>query len=137
MKNSPTTVRIALLAAAAAACAWGSPPASADPAQADLGQPAQVGAGNDAQRWTVSNLRASSDAIPYQPAGKLWEATATGQLSGGGVPVIPGFAARTGGADYPVLWAVASSQGINPASLPPPIPCASPSRRLAASPLKM
>lgn len=92
---------------------------AADSSQADLGQPAQLGAGSDAQRWTVSGLRPSSDALPYQPVGKLWEATATGQLGGGGIPVIPGFTARGGGGAYPVLWGVASPQGINPASLPP------------------
>lgn len=119
MKNSTTAIRIALLAAAAAACAWATPTASAEPTQADLGQPAQLGAGSDAQRWTVSALRPSSDALPYQPLGKLWEATATGQLGGGGIPVIPGFTARSGAAAYPVLWGVASPQGINPASLPP------------------
>lgn len=96
---------------AVAACAW-SPGALAD----TLGSPVDVG---DGQQWTVGNLRPSSDALPYQPAGSLWEATATSRMAGGGVPVIPGFAAQSGAISYPVLWGVASAQGINPASLPP------------------
>lgn len=95
---------------AAAACAW-APTALAD----NLGSPVDVGGG---QQWTVNNLRPSADAIPYQPTGSLWEATATSQLAAGGVPVIPGFAANAGAQSYPVLWGVASAQGINPSALP-------------------
>ena len=103
--------RIALFGSlATAACAW-APSALAD----NLGSPVDVGGG---QQWTVGNLQPSTDAIPYQPAGSLWEATATSQLAGGGIPVIPGFAANSGAQTYPVLWGVASAQGINPASLP-------------------
>ena len=39
-------------------------------------------------------------------------------LAAGGVPVIPGFAATSGAQSYPVLWGVASGQGINPSALP-------------------
>ena len=40
--------------------------------------------------WTVSDLRPSSDAIPYQPRGTLWEATATDEAIQGTVfPVSP------------------------------------------------
>lgn len=106
-----TAIRIGLYGSmAAAACAW-APNALAD----NLGSPVDVGGG---QQWTVSNLQPSADAIPYQPAGSLWEATATSQLAAGGVPVIPGFAANSGAQSYPVLWGVASGQGINPSALP-------------------
>lgn len=106
-----TAIRIGLYGSmAAAACAW-APNALAD----NLGSSVDVGGG---QQWTVSNLQPSADAIPYQPAGSLWEATATSQLAAGGVPVIPGFAATSGAQSYPVLWGVASGQGINPSALP-------------------
>lgn len=121
MRISTTTARkIALFASAtAAASAWGTPAADADSTQTDLGSPAQLGSGSDAQRWTVANLRPSSDPIPYQPTGTVWEATATGQFVGGGIPVVPGFSARAGADYYPVVWGVASPEGINPGSLPP------------------
>jgi hypothetical protein len=97
---------------AAAACAW-APGALAD--DTSLGSPADVGAG---RQWTISDLRPSTDTIPYQPAGTLWEATATAQLADGGIPTVPGFAARGGDATYPVLWSVPTPQGVNPAALP-------------------
>ena len=102
-------------AAAAAACAW-APAALADDGatQASLG--GQVDTGG--QLWTVNDLRPSSDVIAYTPAGSLWEATATVAPVGGGVPLVPGFAARAGGDSYPVLWPVPTAQGINPAALP-------------------
>jgi hypothetical protein len=107
-----TAVGIGLFGSmAAAACAW-APGALAD---TTLGSPADVGAG---RQWTISELRPSTDAIPYQPAGTLWEATATAQLADGGVPMVPGFVARGGDATYPVLWSVPTPQGVNPAALP-------------------
>jgi hypothetical protein len=108
--------QIGLLAsAAAAACAW-APAALADDGgtQASLG--GQVDTGG--QLWTVSDLQPSADVIAYAPAGSLWEATATVAPVGGGIPMVPGFAARAGGDSYPVLWPVPTAQGINPSSLP-------------------
>ncbi len=71
------------------------------------------------QHWTVGNLKPSTDAIDYRPAGTLWEATVTTELDNGGVPVVSGFFARADDADYPVLWNVASTTGIPPNPLPP------------------
>lgn len=71
------------------------------------------------QHWTVSGLQPSTDALPYQPAGALWEATTSVTLDQGGVPMISGFSARSGADEYPVLWAVASPLGILPTALPP------------------
>ena len=56
--------------------------------------------------WTVTQLQPSRDSIPFQTAGTLWEATATAAPVNGGVPVVPGFAARGGADSYPVLWPV-------------------------------
>jgi hypothetical protein len=104
-----------LAAAGAAACVW-APAALADDGatQASLGGQADTGG----QLWTVRDLQPSSDVIDYAPAGALWEATATVAPVGGGIPMVPGFAARAGADDYPVLWPVPTAQGINPSSLP-------------------
>lgn len=71
------------------------------------------------QEWTISDLRPSADAIPYRPAGSLWEATGTVELADGGIPVIPGFFARSDSDSYPVLWNVASPLAVDPSALPP------------------
>jgi len=71
------------------------------------------------QHWTVGDLKPSTDAIAYRPAGTLWEATVTSALDNGGVPLISGFSARSGDGNYPVLWSVASPLGIPPNVLPP------------------
>ena len=116
MKKSTTAVGLGFLAsAAAAACAW-APAAIADDssAQSTLGGQANVAG----QQWTVGNLAPSSDVIAYAPAGTLWEATATVTPTQGGVPVVPGFEARAGAANYPVLWPVPTTLGINPSALP-------------------
>ena len=111
-----TGLRIALFGGlGVAVCAW-APSAWADDHQSNLGSPMDIGGG---QQWTVSGLQPSSDAIPFAPAGSLWEATATNQIAGGGIPMVPGFAAGNGAETYPVLWGVGSPQGLNPASLPP------------------
>lgn len=68
--------------------------------------------------WTVTQLQPSRDSIPFQTAGTLWEATATASPVNGGVPVVPGFAARGGADDYPVLWPVPTALGVNPSALP-------------------
>lgn len=117
MTMTTTALRMAFLAAAgAAACAWAPQAAADDTVQADLGGQADVGGG---QQWTVTALQPSADVIGYQPAGALWEATATATPAGGGVPVVPGFTARSGGGDsYPVLWTVPTPGGINPTALP-------------------
>lgn len=116
--TSTSALRFAVFAAAgAAACAW-APQAAADDAvpTADLGAPADVGGG---QQWTVTGLQPSADQIAAAPAGSLWEATATAAPMQGGVPVVPGFAARTpDGQDYPVMWNVPTPLGINPSPLP-------------------
>lgn len=71
------------------------------------------------QEWTISDLRPSTDAIPYQLRGSLWEATATAELTDGGIPVIAGFFARSDSDSYPILWNVASPLAVNPTALPP------------------
>jgi len=119
-----TTTLRALFAGAgvAAAGAMGVAVAAADDGaqQVDLGSAAKLMDGGTVQQWTVGNLRRSGDRIDYTPAGALWEATATNtSVAGGNLPYVPGFSARGGADSYPVLWGVASPQGVNPGGLAP------------------
>lgn len=114
--NTSTVLRLGLFAfGAVAACAWAPAAVADDGTQTTLGGQADVGGG---QMWTVTGLQPSSDSIPFQAAGTLWEATATAAPVGGGIPVVPGFAARGGADNYPVLWPVPTANGVNPAALP-------------------
>lgn len=72
------------------------------------------------QGWTVTNLHPSSDVIPYQPHGRLWEATATDRAIRGTVtPLVADFNARAAnGQTYPELGNVATAQGVNPGNIP-------------------
>src|ERR1700736_5673476 len=71
--------------------------------------------------WTVTDFRPSSDTIPYQVAGRLYEATAAVEADQGTVtPMVPNFNARaTDGETYRALYNVATPQGVNPSALPP------------------
>jgi Domain of unknown function (DUF1942) len=70
--------------------------------------------------WTISELRPSSDTIPFPVQGTLWEATATVDAVHGTVaPIISDFNARDdAGTNYRALATVATPQGVNPAALP-------------------
>ncbi|OFJ51178.1 immunogenic protein MPT63 [Mycolicibacterium grossiae] len=86
-----------------------------------FGSHQQVADAGGVQDWSVTDLKKSSDPAPGYPlAGQLWEATVSvTAISGTVTPIIPNFSASTrGGADYRVLWQLASSQGISPAPLP-------------------
>ena len=87
----------------------------------DFGQPTDIDVVDIEveQHWTVSDLQPSTDVVPYQPAGTLWEAATEVTLDQGGVPMVSGFSARSDSDSYPVLWAVASPLGIPPTALPP------------------
>ncbi|KMO67024.1 MPT63 family protein [Mycolicibacterium chlorophenolicum] len=84
-----------------------------------LGGSAQLINGDVVQRWTVSALQPSSDAIPYPVTGTLWEAKASdAALQGNAIPIVSNFNARTrDGHDYRVLFTAATPQGVNPATL--------------------
>lgn len=84
-----------------------------------FGSHQQVGDGGGVQDWSVTDLKKSGDVAPGFPvAGQLWEATATvTAVSGTSTPVIPNFNATSDGGSYPVLWQVASPQGISAATL--------------------
>jgi hypothetical protein len=121
LKITKTTT---VLAAAAAAGLVIAPMASADSAAEtvttqSLGSQAKLVDGNVIQGWTVSNLRTSSDVIPYPVAGTLWEATATDEaIQGGATPIVSNFNARArSGETYRALFQVPTAEGVNPATL--------------------
>ncbi|WP_046321328.1 DUF1942 domain-containing protein [Mycobacterium sp. UM_Kg1] len=110
----------ALAAAGAVTAATATADAGdAAPSTHPIGSQGTVKNGDVVQGWTVSDLRPSSDAIPYQPQGTLWEATATGvAIQGTVTPVVANLGARSSsGLTYPALFTVATAQGVNPANL--------------------
>ncbi|CPZ28164.1 immunogenic protein MPT63 [Mycobacteroides abscessus] len=64
-------------------------------------------------------LKVSTDQLPYQPKGTLWEATATDEaIQGSVIPIVANFNAKANdGETYRVLYGVASAQGVNPGTL--------------------
>jgi len=94
---------------------------AADDCMHDFGthQRSADAAGAVVQEWTVTDLKKSADSVPGYPlTGQLWEATASVQaISGTVTPIIPNFQARTAGGSYPVLWQLASPQGISGATI--------------------
>lgn len=113
----------ALVAAAAAAGSFGllgAPVAAADDlTTTTIGNEAKLTDGNVVQGWTINDLKASTDQIPYPVAGTLWEATATDEAIEGSVtPIVSNLNARArSGQTYRVLFGVATPQGMNPATL--------------------
>lgn len=93
--------------------------AAADPCMHRFGSHQQVGDGGGVLDWSVTDLKKSGDTAPGYPlTGQLWEATATvTAISGTATPIIPNFNATNDGGSYPVLWQVASAQGISGATL--------------------
>jgi hypothetical protein len=84
-----------------------------------IGSPAKLENGGVVQTWTIGDLKPSTDTIPYQAHGTLWEATATDEAVEGSVtPIVSNLNARTAdGQNYRVLFEVATPQGVNPATL--------------------
>lgn len=91
--------------------------ATAESCPRRFGSPEQLvdAGGAVVQEWTVTDLRASTDAAPGYPlAGRLWEASASVKAVTGTVtPLIPNFEAMSTSLDrYPVLWQLANPSGI-------------------------
>jgi hypothetical protein len=117
-----TTITTVLASAATAgAVGFVNPPlASAEDATtSSIGSQAKLVDGNVIQGWTISNLKTSSDQIPYPVKGTLWEATATDEaLEGSATPIVSNLNARsTSGQTYRTLFQVATPQGVNSATL--------------------
>ncbi|OPX11662.1 MPT63 family protein [Mycobacterium sp. AT1] len=120
MKITNALATVAAAAAAGAIGFIGTPIAAADDlTTTTIGNEARLTNGNVVQGWTITDLKASTDQIPYPVAGTLWEATATDQAIEGSVtPIVSNLNARAkSGETYRVLFGVASPQGVNPATL--------------------
>ena len=111
----------ATVATSGAVAVISGPIASAEDTSATIGSQATLTDGNVVQSWTISNLKPSSDVIPYAVNGTLWEATATDKAIQGAVtPIVSNLNARSGsGQTYRALFGVATPQGVNPATLGP------------------
>jgi len=106
------------LGASAVAAAY---PADGTPGKIlELGERGVLNNNGVVQGWTITDLRPSTDTIPYQVQGTLWEATATDEAIHGAVtPIVSNLNARAGdGPTYRALFFVATPQGVNPATLP-------------------
>lgn len=67
------------------------------------------------QEWTVTKLQKSTAPLSgYVPRGEVWEASVTVRAVNGTVtPIVPNLSAVTvGGQRSPVLWQIASPQGL-------------------------
>ncbi|MEB3020815.1 MPT63 family protein [[Mycobacterium] crassicus] len=93
-------------------------PAPAPPTQ-PIGTQGTLAEGPGVHGWTINDLRPSSDAIPYQPRGTLWEATATDEAIQGTVfPIVANLSARSpSGQNYQSLFTVPTPQGLVPTAL--------------------
>ena len=120
MKITNALAAAVAIAAAGSVGILGAPLAAADDlTTTTIGNEARLTNGNVVQGWTISDLKTSSDQIPYPVAGTLWEATATDQaLQGSATPIVSNLNARSrSGETYRVLFGVATPQGVNPSTL--------------------
>jgi hypothetical protein len=97
-----------------------TPGNAADPCPHHFGSNQQVfDAGGGVQEWTIFDLKKSTAVLPgYTPSGQIWEAVATVRAAAGTItPLIPNLQARSMELRYPVLWQVATEQGLAPGTL--------------------
>jgi hypothetical protein len=121
LKITTITALAATVAASGAIGIISTPIASAETSTQTIGSQGKLVDGNVIQAWTISNLKPSTDVIPHQAVGTLWEATATDQaIQGGATPIVSNLNARAqSGQTYRALFGVATPQGVNPATLGP------------------
>ena len=121
MKITAITAALAATVAASGAVGIGAPIAFAETSTQTIGSQGKLVDGDVIQAWTISNLKPSTDVIPHQVSGTLWEATATDQaVQGAATPIVSNINARArSGQTYRALFGVATAQGVNPATLGP------------------
>lgn len=118
-KSTTATVAAALLSLGLALAPVS---AAAEQCSHQFGMPEQLtdAGGAVVEQWTVADLHKVSPTLPgYTPQDQIWEATVTVHAVNGTVtPIIPNLYAMSGdGGRYPVLWQVASPQGLPGATL--------------------
>lgn len=121
MKITAITAALAATVAASGAVGIGAPIAFAETSTQTIGSEGRLVDGNVVQAWTISNLKPSTDVIPHQVNGTLWEATATDKaIEGAATPIVSNINARAkSGQTYRALFGAATAQGVNPATLGP------------------
>ncbi len=121
MKITAITAALAATVAASGAVGIGAPIAFAETSTQTIGSQGKLINGDVVQAWTIRDLKPSTDAIPHQLNGTLWEATATDQaIQGSAIPIVSNLNARTqSGQTYRALFGAATAQGVNPATLAP------------------
>ena len=121
MKITTITALAATVATSGAVGIISTPIALAETSTQTIGSQGKLVDGNVIQAWTISNLKPSTDVIPHQVSGTLWEATATDQaMQGAATPIVSNLNARAqSGQTYRALFGVATPQGVNPATLGP------------------
>ena len=121
MKITTITALAATVATSGAVGIISTPIALAETSTQTIGSEGKLVDGNVIQAWTISNLEPSTDVIPQQVSGTLWEATATDQaMQGAATPIVSNLNARAqSGQTYRALFGVATPQGVNPATLGP------------------
>lgn len=107
------------VAGAIAGVATASAESAPDVTTAEIGEQAKLQNGDVVQGWTITDLKPSSDEIPYEVQGTLWEATATDEaIQGTVIPIVSNLNARSAdGENYRVLFQVPTPQGVNPEAL--------------------
>ena len=121
LKITTITAALAATVAASGAVGIGAPVAFAETSTQTIGSQGQLVNGDVIQAWTITNLKPSTDVIPHQVNGTLWEATATDKaVQGSATPIVSNLNARAqSGQTYRALFGAATPQGVNPATLGP------------------
>ena len=121
MKITAITAALAATVAASGAVGIGAPIAFAETSTQTIGSQGKLVNGDVVQAWTIRDLKPSTDVIPHQLNGTLWEATATDQaVQGSAIPIVSNLNARAqSGQTYRALFGAATAQGVNPATLAP------------------
>jgi hypothetical protein len=121
LKITTITALAATVATSRAVGIISTPIALAETSTQTIGSQGKLVDGNVIQAWTISNLKPSTDVIPHQVGGTLWEATATDQaMQSAATPIVSNLNARAqSGQTYRALFGVATPQGVNPATLGP------------------
>ncbi len=117
--NIRTGMKIAAASTATAAMALGAAPLAMAETEAGFGEAQDlVAPTGDTASMTVTDIALSSDQIPTEVEGQLYEATATIEAKEGTVtPVLSNFNARTAdGQTYQAVYEVPASEG-NPEPL--------------------
>ena len=89
MKITTITALAAMVGTSGAVGIISTPIALAETSTQTIGSQGKLVDGNVIQAWTISNLKRSTDVIPHQVSGTLWEA-----MQGAATPIVSNLNAR-------------------------------------------